>query len=87
MRSVRKRSKGSATLRDVMQSSTLVGRPDEPLDAALDRMANASQSVLPVVDPESGQFLGSVTRSDVIDLVVLMEEIEAELKQLRSEEI
>ena len=69
-----------------MRASTLDAGPDEPIHDALERMTNASQTVIPVTDPESGRFLGSVTSADVIHLVVLMNEIEAELEQLETEE-
>jgi len=85
-RSLRRRSRAAASLRDVLRPNTLVAWPDEPIQDALERMTNASQSVIPVLDRESGQFLGSVTSHDVIDLVVLMNEIEAELEQMENEE-
>ena len=85
-RSLRRRSRAAASLRDVLRPNTLVARPDEPIQDALERMTNASQSVIPVLDHESGRFLGSVTSHDVIDLVVLMSEIEAELEQRETEE-
>ncbi len=81
LRSVRRRARAQATLGEVMRPNTLGASPDEPIHDALERMANASQQVIPVLDRDSGRFMGSVTSHDVIDLVALMEEIEAELKQ------
>ena len=45
-------------------------------------MTNHSLTVIPVVDADSGEFLGTVTSHDVLDLVVLMDEIETELKKM-----
>ena len=43
--------------------------------------------MIAVLDRESGRCLGSLTSHDVIDLVLLMNEIETELKQMGSEEV
>ena len=85
LHSIRRGSQATALLRDVTRANHLVARPDEPIQDALERMTNASQSVIPVQDRESGEFLGSISSRDVIDLIVLMEEIEAELKERGSE--
>ena len=69
-----------------MRASTLTAQPDEPIHDALERMTNAPQTVIPVTDPESGRFLGSVTSADVSHLVVLMDEIQAELEQMETDE-
>ena len=66
----------------MLRVNTLTARPEELLHDAMEKMTNASQSVIPVLDRESGRFLGSVTSHDVIDLVVLMDEIERELKRM-----
>ena len=47
----------------------------------LERMSSHLLTVIPVHDRESGEFLGSVTSHDVLDLVVLMAEVEGELTQ------
>ncbi len=85
LHSVRRGSRAAATLGEVVRPSTLSADPDEPIHDALEKMTNASQSVIPVTDPESGRFLGSVTSADVIHLILLMEEIETELKEMGSE--
>ena len=87
LRSVRRRSRRAAALGDVLRANTLATFPDEPIHDALEKMTNAPQTVIAVLDRESGRFLGSLTSHDVIDLVVLMNEINAELKQLGSEEV
>ena len=86
LRSVRRGSNATATLGAVMRASTLNAEPDEPIHNALERMTNAPQTVIPVTDPESGRFLGSVTSADVTHLVRLMDEIQAELNQAETDE-
>ncbi len=85
LRSIRRGSQARALLRDVLRANHLAARPDEAIHDALERMTNASQSVIPVLDQDSGRFLGSVASHDVIDLVLLMDEIDAELKQMESD--
>ena len=85
LRSIRRGSQAKALLRDVLRANHLVTWPDEPIQDALEKMTNASQSVIPVLDRESGQLLGSIASHDVIDLVLLMDEIDAELKQMESD--
>ncbi len=85
LRSIRRGSQAKALLRDVLRANHLAARPDEAIHDALERMTNASQSVIPVLDQDSGRFLGSVTSHDIIDLVLLMDEIDAELKQMESD--
>ena len=87
LRSVRRRSRRAAALGDVLRANTLATFPDERVHDALEKMTNAPQTVIAVLDGESGRFLGSLTSHDVIDLVVLMNEIETELKQMGSEEV
>ena len=74
----------TTTLGNVLRLHTPYAWPEEPIDDVLERMASHSLTVIPVYDPDSGEFLGSVTSHDVLDLVVLMEEVEEELTQ-RSE--
>ena len=86
LRSLRRRRRSGATLRSVVRDNTLTAWPDELLQDAMEKMTNAPQSVIPVVDRESGRFLGSVASHDVIDLVVLMDEIDREVKRMESSE-
>ena len=87
LRSVRRRSRAAAAPGGVLRVNTLTTFPDEPIHDALEKMTNAPQTVIAVADRNSGRFLGSLTSHDVIDLVVLMNEIDTELKQMGSEEI
>ena len=38
-------------------------------------------TVVPVLDRDSGEFLGTVTSHDLLDLVALMDEIEDEVQR------
>ena len=86
LRSVRRRSRAAATLGELLRANALTTFPEEPIHDALEKMTNAPQSVIAVVDGETGRFLGSLAGHDVIDLVVLMSEIDAELKRMDSAE-
>lgn len=57
-------------LSTVMRSEPPLTWPDEHIEDVLQRMSEESVSVMPVVDRESGKFLGSVARSDIVDLMV-----------------
>ena len=57
-------------LRDVVRSSTPVARPDEHVEDVLQRMTENQLSAIPVVDSESGKFLGSLTSDDIVEMVV-----------------
>ncbi|MEW6034944.1 MAG: cation:proton antiporter [Chloroflexota bacterium] len=48
--------------------------PDEPLDDVLERMARHSLSVIPVVEPSTGELLGTITSRDALSLIVQPEE-------------
>ena len=60
---------------DTTPISTLVQRrfprasPHEPIDDVLECMADHAPSVIPVVDPESGELAGEVTSRDVFALL------------------
>ena len=59
--------------------------PDEPVDDVLERMTDDSLTVIPIVERDTGRFLGSVAGHDVLDLIVLMHEIEGEVQRLAAE--
>ena len=44
--------------------------PDEHIEDVLQRMSENSVSVMPVVERESKKFLGSVTRRDIVELMI-----------------
>ena len=60
----------TTSLREVVRRNTPVARPDEYVEDVLQRMTESQLSAIPVVDPESGKFIGSLTSDDVIELVV-----------------
>ena len=44
--------------------------PDEPVEDALQRMTKRSLTVMPVMERESGSFVGMVTSQDILDLII-----------------
>ncbi len=60
--------------------------PDEPIDDVLERMADNSLTIIPVMERESDKFLGTVTSHDVLDLMVLMDQIQDEVQRQGTEE-
>lgn len=87
LRFVPKGSWATTPLADVLRHNTPQAAPDEPIDDVLERMTGHSLTVIPVMDPHSGEFLGTVTSRDVLDLVMLMDEIAEELKQMGEPDI
>ena len=81
LRSVADRQGADAPLGDVIRRRMPRAWPDEPIDDVLQRMAGHWVTVVPVVDRDSGEFLGTVTSHDLLDLVALMDEIEEEVQQ------
>ncbi len=67
-------------LRNVLHTDLPQAHPGEPIEDVLARMTNHSLSVIPVIDRDSGEFLGSVTSENVLELAVLMGEIAEELE-------
>ena len=51
--------------RDPLQAS-----PDEPVEDVLQRMTERSLTAMPVMDRESGKFMGAITRQEILDLIV-----------------
>lgn len=56
-------------LKNLVQPHPPVAWPHEHLDDVLERMADHNVSVIPVIDHETGELLGSVTSSDVLSLI------------------
>ena len=82
LRFLGKGSWGDTPLRDVLRRNVPQAWPDEPIDDVLERMAAHSLTVIPIMERDSGKFLGTVTSHDVLDLMVLMNEIEDEVQRL-----
>lgn len=58
------------TLDELVQPDPPIAAPREPLDDVLERMADNRVSVLPVIDPDTGQLISSITTADVMGPVV-----------------
>lgn len=62
---------GSTSLQEALRHNTPVARPDELVEDALQRMIDNSLSVLPVVNEDNGEFLGSVSSYEILEIVLL----------------
>ncbi len=60
-----------ALLTRVLRSNSPVAKTDEFVEDALQRMTENSLSVLPVLDPDSDEFVGSISSHEVLELLVL----------------
>ena len=80
-----KRSRADTPLGKLLRRNIPRAWPDEPVDDVLERMADHSLAIIPIVERGTDRFLGSVASHDVLDLVVLMHEIEGEARQLAAE--
>ena len=60
-----------ALLNRVLRSNSPVAKTDEFVEDALQRMTENSLSVLPVLDPQTDEFVGSISSHEVLELVVL----------------
>ena len=56
---------GKIVRRDPPQAS-----PDEPVEDVLQRMTERSLTAMPVMDRESGKFMGAITSQEILDLIV-----------------
>ena len=54
-------------LRNVLRHDPLVGHTDDFIEDVLQRMTERGITVTPVIDEESGKFLGTVTSHDVLE--------------------
>ena len=45
--------------------------PDDYVEDVLQRMTDHAVSVLPVNDPETGAFVGSIANHEVVEMIVL----------------
>ncbi len=83
--SVPRDSWADMSLRNVLRPDPPHALPEEPIQDVLKRMTDHSLSVIPVLDRDSDEFLGTVTSQDVLDLVLLIDEIAEELEQMGEE--
>ena len=61
---------GTTTLQDFMRKGSPTAAPDELVEDTLQRMLENSLTVFPVVDPETQEFQGSISSSEIIDMIV-----------------
>ena len=76
---LRRLPKGSwpgTPLSDVMRRNIPQAWPDELIDEVLERMTDQSVAVVPILERGTDRFLGSVTKQDILDLVVLIHQVE-----------
>ena len=81
----RRGSFGDTTLRSLMRRGPPHANPDEPIQDALERMAENSMTIIPVMDRNTGQFLGMVSSNEILELVALMDEIREEARRMAAE--
>ena len=82
----RKRSSFDNTpLRAVMRRNPPQANPDELIDDVLERMTNHSLTVIPIHDPNSGQFLGMVCGNEILELLALRDRVMKEAQSTDAE--
>ena len=85
LRFLRKDAWANTPLSEVLRRNIPQAWFDEPVDDVLQRMADHSLTVIPVMERESGKFLGTVTSDEVMDLVLLMDEVQGEVQRRQKE--
>ena len=76
---------GDTPLRSLMRRGAPHANPDEPIQDALERMAENSLTIIAVVDRNTGQFLGMVSSNEILELVALMDEIREEARRMAAD--
>ena len=62
---------GHTSLLDVMRQDTPTATPDELVEDTLERMLDSSLTVFPVVDPDTGDFRGSISSYEILEMILL----------------
>lgn len=62
---------GSTSLGEALRHGTPVAGPNELVEDVLQRMIENSLTVLPVVHPDSDEFLGSISSYEILEIVLL----------------
>ena len=62
------RLRARTPLGDLLRRNIPRAWPDEPVDDVLERMTDHSVSVIPIVERDTGRFLGSVASYDIVGL-------------------
>ena len=71
LRYLPKEAWASTPLGRVVSGQPPLARPDEHIEDVLQRMADNSLTVIPVVERESEKFLGAVSSYDILELMVM----------------
>ena len=61
---------GRTQLGQVLRHNTPLAYPDELLEDALQRMTENALTVLPVADTKTGEFMGSISSQEILELLV-----------------
>ena len=59
------------SLVDVLRQGTPTATPDELVEDTLERMLDSSLTVFPVVDPDTGDFRGSISSYEILEMILL----------------
>ncbi len=78
----RQSSFDDTSLRRTMRRNPPIAHPDEPIDDVLERMAASSMTIIPVTARDSGEFLGMVSSSEILELVALRDEVQEEARRM-----
>ena len=82
VRSVPESARATTTLRSLLRVQMPHAAPEELIVDVMDRMTSNSMTVIPVMERDSGRFLGTLASHDVLDLVALMDEIKEAEKSM-----
>ena len=70
LRYVPKETWSTTRLARIVRGDPPLAAPDEPVEDVLQRMTERSLTAMPVMERESGSFVGMVTSQDILDLIV-----------------
>ncbi len=70
IRHINKERWGTVIIDELLELEPIMASPDELLDDVIRRMADGNVTVVPVVDKETGELVGSVNSSDVMASVI-----------------
>ena len=62
---------GNTSLVEVLRQGTPTASPNELVEDALQRMLDSSLTVFPVVDPDTGDFEGSISSYEILEMILL----------------
>ena len=70
LRYVPKESWSTTRVSRIMRRNPPLASPDEPVEDVLQRMTERSLTAMPVMDRESGKFIGAITSQEILDLII-----------------